>query len=238
MTPRSASRITRGSSSEPSRKLKPGSARASTALAVALDQRPSRCRRRSADVVALEEELHAVAQTVVERDLGDGRIDRDLQLRPVELAQRLLDEAVVLLVGVDQQRVVDGVGGDAHVGQDRRSARSPVRPRRSCWCARTARRASDRRSGSPNVVVPAPLPAPPGVSAPVVPRRRTARRRATRWPPVRRGRAASRRAVAAGDRGQAAARRDLVGRGIEPAGRGAADEDLVQQSRRAACASP
>jgi hypothetical protein len=47
--------------------------------------------------------LHAVFERIVERDLGDGGIDRNLQLRTVELVQRLLDDSVIFLVGIDQQ---------------------------------------------------------------------------------------------------------------------------------------
>src|SRR5436309_527326 len=71
-----------------------------------------------ADVLAGEECLHAIVQVFIERDLRDGRVDRNLQLRPVELFQRLLDDPIAFLIGVDQQRVVDRVGGDAHARQN------------------------------------------------------------------------------------------------------------------------
>src|SRR5262249_58557466 len=72
-----------------------------------------------ADVLALEENLDAVVQVVVEHHLGDGGVDGDLKLRPIELAQGTLDDAVVLLVGVDQERVVGDVSGDPYARQNR-----------------------------------------------------------------------------------------------------------------------
>jgi len=105
-----------------------------------------------ADVAALEEELHAVVQIVVERDLRDGGVDRDLQLRAVELAQRLLDHAEIFLVGVDQQRVVDrsAVIRTLNSAAGRRPLRAPIRemPRRRCLCRGSAA-APKIPSGSP-----------------------------------------------------------------------------------------
>ena len=112
----------RGLASLPSRKLKPGKRPAQHRAGGAVDEVDGAAVRLQPDILALEEILHAVFQRIVERDLGDGRIDRDLQLRPVELIQRLLDDAVIFLVGIDQQRVVGGVGGDPHARQDGRPA--------------------------------------------------------------------------------------------------------------------
>src|ERR1700730_13554319 len=50
-----------------------------------------------------QEGLDAVAEIVVERDLRNGRVNGDLQLRPVDLDQCALDDAVILLTGVYQQ---------------------------------------------------------------------------------------------------------------------------------------
>ena len=78
-----------------------------------------------ADIGAAQKSLHAVVQILIQRDFRDGRVDPDLQLRPVELAQRLLDDPVALLIGVNEQRVVDRVGRDAHTRQDRALVVSP-----------------------------------------------------------------------------------------------------------------
>jgi hypothetical protein len=40
-----------------------------------------------------------------------------LQLRPVGLVERALNDGVALRSSVDQQRIVDGVGGDPHARQ-------------------------------------------------------------------------------------------------------------------------
>ena len=49
------------------------------------------------DIVSVQKILDAIAQRVVERDLGYCRIDRDLHRRPVDLAQRLLNDVLRLL---------------------------------------------------------------------------------------------------------------------------------------------
>ena len=101
----------------------------------------------------------------------------DLQLRPVELAQRLLDEPVVFLVGVDQQRVVDRVGGDAHARQDRAAlvaaaADAPARAKRRRRPPVPGLAASERSAAARHNVVragtaeaaaaaPPPPPVPP-----------------------------------------------------------------------------
>src|SRR5262245_6181891 len=54
-----------------------------------------------ANVLALEEELNAVLEHIVERDLGNGGVNGHLQLRAIELLQRALDDAIVFLVGVN-----------------------------------------------------------------------------------------------------------------------------------------
>ena len=70
-------------------------------------------------ILAGEIELHAVIQGVVERDLGNRDVDRDLQFWSVEFVQRALDRSVIFVVGVNQNRIVDGVGGNAHAWQQR-----------------------------------------------------------------------------------------------------------------------
>ena len=50
--------------------------------------------------------LHAVLQIVGQRDFGDRRFDRDLQARPIDVAQRALDHAVILLVGIDHDALL------------------------------------------------------------------------------------------------------------------------------------
>src|SRR3974390_1364508 len=71
----------------------------------------------SAEVGALDKELHAILQVIVERNLSNGGIDRYLQLRPIDLIQCSLDDAVAFLVGIDQQVVVDGIRGNSHIGK-------------------------------------------------------------------------------------------------------------------------
>src|SRR5262249_21908802 len=65
-------------------------------------------------LLALEEELHAVSKIVVERDLGDCRVDRDLELWTIELRQRPRDDLVIFRAGIDQQRVARDIGRDPH----------------------------------------------------------------------------------------------------------------------------
>src|SRR3981081_2204185 len=68
--------------------------------------------RGHAEILALDEKLNPIAEIFIERDLGDGRVDRDLQLRLVELPQRLLDDPVFFRAGVDEERIGRRVGGD------------------------------------------------------------------------------------------------------------------------------
>src|SRR4029077_14308542 len=75
-----------------------------------------------AGLAFLQEELNAVGQRVVELDLGDGGVDGDLQLRPVELSERAQDELVILVVRVDQQRIARSVGGDPDAFEERAAA--------------------------------------------------------------------------------------------------------------------
>ncbi len=108
-----------GFASAPSSRLKPGSTRASRAVCAAdcaALNRPTDPLSGPAPALALVEiGLHAILQLVGERDLGDHRVDCDLQPRPVELLQRPLDHDVIFLVGIDHDRVGRLVGGDAHV---------------------------------------------------------------------------------------------------------------------------
>src|SRR5262249_9135198 len=58
-----------------------------------------------AEILAGQEELHAIVQIVVQRHLGDGGLDCDLHLRSIDLTNGALDDPVVLLARIDQQRV-------------------------------------------------------------------------------------------------------------------------------------
>ena len=131
----SASMTTFGLDCEPTRKLNPGkvwprsapTAPAAPATPVELTppRPPTGCRAGGVDqpgLAFLQVELNAVGQRVVERDLGDGGVDGDLQLRPVELGERAQDELVVFVARIDQQRVARGVGGDADAFEERPAA--------------------------------------------------------------------------------------------------------------------
>ena len=69
------------------------------------------------DIVARQVGLNAIAQVVVERYLGNRRVYRDLKLRLIDLQQGGLDDPIVRLICIDQQRIVDGVRRDPHVLQ-------------------------------------------------------------------------------------------------------------------------
>jgi hypothetical protein len=71
---------------------------------------------------------HAVVQLVVQRDLGDGGLDGDLALRPVDLADGLLDDALRFLVGVDQHGVVGDIGGNPDILQNAAAGRPGTGP--------------------------------------------------------------------------------------------------------------
>ena len=101
----------------PDQKIEAGEGARQHRAACAVNDRTSV--RLEPDIRALQEELDTVIEGVVERDLGDGSLDGDLQLRAVQLAQRSLDDPVAFLIGIDQQRVVDGVGCDPHSRQQR-----------------------------------------------------------------------------------------------------------------------
>src|SRR5260370_26318466 len=60
-----------------------------------------------------EEMLHPILQIIRERHLGDRGVDRDLQPRPIEVAQGAFDAPEVLLIGKDDDRIVDCIGGVA-----------------------------------------------------------------------------------------------------------------------------
>src|SRR5262249_47564761 len=78
------------------------------------------------------------------------RINGDLQLRLIDLTHGLFDDAVLLLAGVDQERIVDGVGGDA--GTLQHAAGAPARGSAGAGLAAGAgiveRAAALRRIGS------------------------------------------------------------------------------------------
>jgi hypothetical protein len=65
-------------------------------------------------VFAVEEELHAVGELVVEIDLGDGGLDGDLKLRTINLGQGPRDDLVVLSARIDQQGVAGHIGCNPH----------------------------------------------------------------------------------------------------------------------------
>src|SRR5258708_424182 len=69
--------------------------------------------RRHAKIFALNIKLNAVAEVIVERDLGDGCVDPDLRLRLVKLPDRLLDKAIIFCACVYQQRIGGNIGGDS-----------------------------------------------------------------------------------------------------------------------------
>ena len=72
-------------------------------------------------ILFFKEELHAVGQSIIERNLSDGGVDGHLELRPIDLLQRSLNDAVLFLIGVDQQCIVDGVCSDPHILKQRSS---------------------------------------------------------------------------------------------------------------------
>ena len=61
--------------------------------------------------------MNAVLEFVGEVDFRDRGVDRDLKLRLIDLLQRRFDNPVVALIGVDQKRIVDDVGGDPDILQ-------------------------------------------------------------------------------------------------------------------------
>src|SRR5580704_15136586 len=131
----SALRTTLGLDCEPTRKLNPGRVwprsaptaepAAPTTPVELTPPRPQRVRAGGVDqpgFAFLQVELDAVGQRVVERNLGDGGVDGDLQLRTVELGEGAQDELVVFVARKDQQRVARGVGGDADAFENRAAA--------------------------------------------------------------------------------------------------------------------
>src|SRR5262249_46360705 len=75
--------------------------------------------RRQADLLALQEELNSVAQAVVERVSGARSINPDLYLRLLELAERLLDDPVVVRAGVNEERMGGSARRDPHSFENR-----------------------------------------------------------------------------------------------------------------------
>lgn len=61
----------------------------------------------------------AVFQAIAQGDLDDAGLDQDLRALHVEALERGFDAGVIGWRGVDQQRVVDAVGHDAHVRAQR-----------------------------------------------------------------------------------------------------------------------
>ena len=66
-------------------------------------------------LLACYKKLHAIIQRVVQRDLGNCRLDCYLALWSVDLADSLLDDALRFLIGIDQHSVVDDIGGDPDI---------------------------------------------------------------------------------------------------------------------------
>ena len=58
------------------------------------------------DILTGEEGLNAELEFVRQRDFRDRRIDRNLHQRPVDVAKRAFDDPIVLLVGIDHNRIV------------------------------------------------------------------------------------------------------------------------------------
>src|SRR5271165_7587214 len=70
--------------------------------------RPGGVAHRAVPIIG-KEKLHAIAQVVVKRDLGDRDVDGDLQFGSVELGQRARNNPVVFLAGVNKNRIVGDV---------------------------------------------------------------------------------------------------------------------------------
>src|SRR5262245_10980334 len=69
--------------------------------------------------------LDSVLQGVRKGDFCDGRLDGDLQLWTIEVVRCTLDDLIVFLVRVDNERIVGGVRGDPYIlkGTSRRISR-------------------------------------------------------------------------------------------------------------------
>ena len=127
-----------------------------------VDDAGHRPRRRIGNCAAGEEELHAVVELVVQRHLGDGDVDRDLHSRPVELDERPFDELVFVGPGVDQDRIVDDVGGDPDIGQLRPAGRSALPSERAEF-------GIERGDGNPAELGRGRSRSPPSAGAPAPP---------------------------------------------------------------------
>ena len=101
--------------------------------------------------------LNAIAQFVGEGDLRDRGIDRDLQLRLIELAERRFDDPVIFLIRIDEHFIVDGIRRDPHALQNRLAAActsaaaiqgSQAAAVRASLLCRPAARTSARGTGS------------------------------------------------------------------------------------------
>ena len=190
-----------------------------------------------ADVLAGKESLHAVIQVLVQRDLGDGRIDRHLELRPVELLQRLLDHAIAFLIGVDEQGVVDRVRRDAHARQDRALAGLPAASERAAAEPGT-RAGSDARASERSAAARHDIVRAAGLRGDRRAGRRAAQPRIRRRPARLHARAADAQAAllrdVAGAGQQARTRRDLIGGAVDRPAGAATPEDIGQQLRHLA----
>src|SRR5262249_44765677 len=68
-------------------------------------------------ITTCQKELNAIVQVIIERDLGNCRIDGDLHLRPVDLLDRPFNNSVVFPARINQQAVIDDVWRDPHAGE-------------------------------------------------------------------------------------------------------------------------
>jgi hypothetical protein len=90
--------------------------------------------------------LQPVAQLLVERDLGDGRLDEDLERDDVELAKGLLDGAEFFGRGKDDEGVVGLIRDDPQLALDQRgcaragASRPSLDRRRAARACRRSRR--------------------------------------------------------------------------------------------------
>ena len=99
------------------RRLKPGAAppRAPSVVAAVLITEPALLVDppirdpggiRPAQSRVSQEILNAVRQLIVERHLGNCGVDGNLHRRPIDLPDGLFDDALCVLAGIDQDRVV------------------------------------------------------------------------------------------------------------------------------------